>query len=191
LGILYIISYINEDNLDEDIMYLDDIFKKIHLFNCSTKIQQNLKKFILEIALDEDILKIYEEIDNCFQVANKKKKGKSAFALNRTKDHIMFLIDDIFEKKKIHFINHISDNDRAETVFDGSIYIQPNELHYIEDNKEFMQTQNKMKQMDIYKELLITILHELSHCKRIKFSSKNNFLKTTPDKKFKVEIGLF
>ena len=180
--ILHIISYINDENLDEDIMYLDDIFTKIHSFDCPVEIQQNLKNYIFEIALDEDILKIYEEIDNCFQ---------GVFDLEQTKVHLIFLIKDIFEKKKIHFINDVSDNDKAETVFDGSIYIQLNELHYIEDHKEFLETQNKKKQMDIYKKLLITILHELSHCKRIKYSSKNNFLKTTPDKKFKAEIGEF
>ena len=157
-------------SFSNDMAYLTDILKKTFIVTMlETFENQTLKEKVKELAFTKLSLGIYKDIDNCLI-----KDGSNGFDEKETQDHLTEIINNLFDLNRLRKANFIQNCDEAETCFDGHVYI----------HQKFF---NSLDQSIRLANLVLIILHEISHVKRIIYSSNYDYLKKTPGKF--VEMG--
>jgi hypothetical protein len=154
---------------------------------CHTLIRKNLE--------DDDIIKLYTVIDNCFtkEYCDEEDIRKGLYqedveTCETAKGHMMEIGEMLMTGRKIYTISSLDGySDIAETTYNLDVYIIDSLCNRLKIADE-LDTPNKSDNIkNATEELRLTVLHELAHIKRIKYSAKNNFFGKSP-KKFN-EIG--
>ena len=162
---LSLLAYPLSDSFDNDFIYYSSLLNlsiKAEPLSISNNLQNKIKSF----AKSEEATFIYHQIDNCHE-----KKSNN---FQDTRIHIGQLLDFVFDGK-IYFIDQVSDNDEGETTFDCAIYVA-------KSFSSFLKIPNlSHEQFNIgFANLCLVILHEISHAKRIRYGSDNQFFRHSP-----------
>jgi hypothetical protein len=147
------------------IKLLDEKFLKL----CSTLMLKDLE--------NEEVVKLYTVIDNCFTKEHSDEEDirkdldqKYAVISEAAKEHMKEIVDILTTEKKIFSISSLDGRkDIAETMYNLDVYIIRSlcaRLIFASDSNIPNDSDDTKKALE---ELRLTLLHEMSHIKRIKY----------------------
>ena len=165
-----------------DLLKDNDNFNDMNSF----ELDPDLKIIIKDIAYTTN--HIYNDVNNCYnwgtEGQNKDDESDASITeemkisktMEKTKEEIDFLLENrVFNN--LYFFDNFEQvkNVYAITTYDGYIFMNSLYAKY-----------NSSKKLKAH--LIITILHEINHCKRMNIMCEGNILKKSPPK---IEVGWF